>query len=257
MSLDELFSTGSRAHPHVKLSRGDFSAFVTPLLAQPEPLLAADLFLACAASLNEPGAVSTLERDVLSQVPGFVSRQRLAAHEVDELVQRTRELLLVRGKLKEYAGRGPLGAWLRVLVLRLAAKTRTRQRAHESIDQATHLAVVAHSPEHQLARARWQQTFDQALKDAFDALTTEQRVLFRFQFGKGMTLDQIATALGMHRATAARHIAAAREALWDGLTALLRQRLALPAGEVEALLEEWRSKLDVSLSGIFRESLPG
>lgn len=216
--------------------------------------LDADISLASAALRSEPAALTALDALLRAEIPGFVSRLRLAPHEVDELIQRTRELLLVgpAPKLAEYAGRGPLGAWLRVVVNRLA--TRERRAEHESLDDETQHAMVAHSPEHQLARSRWQLTFDAALKDAFAALTPEQRALFRFQFGKGLTLEQISEVMGIHRATVARHIAEARETLWAQLTGLLRERLQLPADEVNALLAEWRSKLDLSLSGVLRES---
>lgn len=249
MSADSLFDEGSRRHPRVKLERAVFTRHVAPLLGE-TPLHAADLFLACAAVEGDTSAVTTLEHEVVAQIPAFVRKHRLEPYELDELTQRARELLLVKGKLREYEGRGALGAWLRVLVLRLVSRDARRAREVETLDADTQLAVVAHSPEHQLARARWQATFDTALREAFASLTQQQRALFRFQFGEGMTLEQIATVLGLHRATAARHIAAAREVLWSKLLALLSTRLQLPDGEVEALMTEWRSELDLSSSGV-------
>ena len=92
---------------------------------------------------------------------------------------------------------------------------------------------------------------------AFTALEREDRALFRFQFGKGLTLDQMAKLLGLSRATVARRIADARERLWRALTERLRAELKLSQAEVDALLVEWRSQLEVSLSGLLRETRPG
>lgn len=220
---------------------------------------AEDLALARAAAAGDARAIAVIEALHVRQIPAFVARHKLGPAEVDELSQRVRERLFVARdgkapKIADYAGRGPLGAWLRVLVLRMATTDRRRARRDEPLDDATTEALVEQSPEHLLARARWQGAFDEALREAFGALSTEERALFRFQFGAGMTLDQIARVMGLHRATAARKIAAAREALWTTLTRLLRERLKLGAKELQALLGEWRSKLDVSLSGLLRET---
>lgn len=224
-----------------------------------ESLHAEDLALARAALAGDARAIASIETAYLRQIPTFVARQRLGPAELDELTQRVRERLFVGRegappKLAEYAGRGPFGAWLRVLVLRMALTDRRRAKRHEALDEATTAGLVVQSAEHLLARARWQGAFDEALREAFAELTQEQRALFRFQFAMGMTLDQVAGVLGLHRATAARRIAAAREALWGTLTRLLRERLRVGGDELTALLTEWRSKLDVSLSGLLRES---
>jgi RNA polymerase sigma-70 factor (ECF subfamily) len=176
-------------------------------------------------------------------------------------VQRVRERLFVaapaRGpRIAEYGGRGPLGAWVRVLLVREAASERRRARDHDPIDEDAQRALVDQSPEQLLARARYQGEFDEALRGAFAALSAEERAFFRFQFGKGLTLDQIAKVLGLSRATVARRIAEARERLWRGLTEALRVKLRLSAAEVDALLAEWRSKLEISLGALLKETRP-
>ncbi|MFT3706948.1 MAG: sigma-70 family RNA polymerase sigma factor [Archangium sp.] len=210
-----------------------------------------DLQLASAALSGDASALRRLD-ELLANIGDWVSRLSLSAAEIDELTQRIRELLLVGSapKLKEYAGKGPLGAWLRVLAVRLAMRDKARAQPTENVDDTTLATLGSQSPEHQLARARWQAIFDEALKASFGALSDEQRTLFRLQFRQGLTLDQIATVLQVHRATVARRISEAREKLWDDLTARLREKLGA-AEDVETLLRDYRSRLDVSLSGLF------
>ena len=52
---------------------------------------------------------------------------------------------------------------------------------------------------------------------------------------------------------AARHLAAARDALVEATTRNLRERLQLAAPELESLLRQVRSKLEFSLSGLLHE----
>ncbi|APR77281.1 putative DNA-binding regulatory protein [Minicystis rosea] len=263
--ITAMHAAGVRAHPEITLDRAAFARFVQPLAASAEALSAlhaADLYLVCACALGDERAVAVVETRHLARIAEILTRRRRAPAEVDEVAQRTRERLFVGRagappKIAEYAGRGPLDAWLRVLVLRVDADQRRRTRPHESLDAVTTMEWTAQSPEHLLARARWQHAFDEALREAFAALTPEDRALFRFQFGKGLTLDQIAVILGAHRATVARRIAAARETLWKELTARLRARLGLAQRDLDHLLGEWRSKLDVSLSGLLRASDDG
>jgi RNA polymerase sigma-70 factor (ECF subfamily) len=212
-----------------------------------------DLDVAAKALQGDAAALRALD-ELLAAIPDWVSRLSLSASELDELTQRVRELLLVGAspKLKEYSGQGPLGAWLRVVTVRLATRELARTRPTESLDGATLTTLSSQSPEAQLARAKWQALFDDALKAAFAALTEEQRTLFRLQFRQGLTLDQIAKVLQVHRATVARHIAEARERLWDDLTTRLKARLGTAENDdVETLLRDFRSRLDVSLSGLF------
>ncbi|MFT3769372.1 MAG: sigma factor-like helix-turn-helix DNA-binding protein [Minicystis sp.] len=261
-ALSTMHAAGARAHPGVTLDMDAYARFVRPLGATEEDLRALhadDLYLAAAAALGDARAVASIETHHLQRAPVWLARKKLAPAEVDEVLQQARERLFIGKdgappKIAEYAGRGPLDAWLRVLVLRVEATLRRRTRNHEDVDEVTSLAVTAASPEHQLARARWQEAFDGALRAAFAALAREDRALFRFQFVKGLTLDQIAALQGVHRATVARRIAAARKQLWADICRLLRERLAVSQRDLDALLGEWRSKLDVSLSGLLRAS---
>lgn len=249
--------------PGVELALEPFRAAVRALgAADPAALELGDLFLTTAAAAGDSAAIAAIEAGPLAGAPGWLARYKLGLAELDEIVQRVRARLFVATasrppRIAEYAGRGPLAAWVRVLLVREAATARRSERAHEPLDDEAQRGLVEQSPEQLLARARYQGAFDEALREAFATLSSEERALFRFQFGKGLTLDQIAKLLGLSRATVARRIGEARERLWRALTEALRTRLKLSRTELDQLLAEWRSKLDVSLSGLLRETRPG
>lgn len=241
--------------PDFELAESRFASF---LAERPGwlPSHAGDLFLCCAALDGVPVALRALDA-LLVEVPSSLARLKLSPAEGEELTQRIRELLLVGPprKLLEYAGRGPLGGWLRVLAVRLATRDRTRGKSFEAIEQSTLQTLAMHDPEHQVARAKWQQLFDESLRAAFQSLQEEERALFRLQFRQGLTLDQLATVLQVHRATVARRTGEAREKLWANLTAQIRTRLGAAEGdEAEALLRGYRSRLEISLSALLAES---
>jgi RNA polymerase sigma-70 factor (ECF subfamily) len=70
----------------------------------------------------------------------------------------------------------------------------------------------------------------------------------RQHFVSGLTIDQLASALGIHRATAARRIAKAREQLAASARDELAHRLALDPQELADVFGLVVSRLDVSIS---------
>src|SRR5947207_9128327 len=82
----------------------------------------ADFYLARACACDAPGAMVTFERVFMSQVPAYLRRLRASPSFVDEVQQLLRAKLFVGPppQITEYAGTGPLTAWLRVTALRTA-----------------------------------------------------------------------------------------------------------------------------------------
>lgn len=261
-AIAALRALGVAAHPTVTLDVATFERFVRARAATAADIAAlagADLYLACACAEGNETAIAIFEARWLSLAPVFLARQRLPPDVVDEVKQRARERLFVGAgdggpKIGEYGGRGSLEAWLRVLVVRVHANLRRQDKDHDDVDAIAQTAAAATSPEYQLLRARTTNLFESSLRDAFAELTDEERAIFRMQFAKGLTLDAMARVLGVHRATAARHIAAARKKLLSRVMVLLAERLGTSRAEVERSLGEWQSKLDISLSGLLGRS---
>jgi RNA polymerase sigma-70 factor (ECF subfamily) len=93
-----------------------------------------------------------------------------------------------------------------------------------------------------------------ALRDAFARLPREQRNVLRLHHAGGLPGDRIAALLGKSRATVVRWLTAARESMLREVHAILQERLAADAAEVDSLIALVRSRLDVSLSALLRDS---
>jgi RNA polymerase sigma-70 factor (ECF subfamily) len=69
----------------------------------------------------------------------------------------------------------------------------------------------------------------------------------RFHLLDGWSIDQIGERYGVHRATAARWVGAAREKLGEDLRKRLAERLAIPASQVSSIVALVTSAIEVSL----------
>ena len=85
---------------------------------------------------------------------------------------------------------------------------------------------------------------------AFRALPVETRNLLRQYFLDGLTIDALAQMYRVHRATAARRVQAAREALTANVRARLKAELKIADSSIERLITA--DNLEVSLSKILR-----
>jgi RNA polymerase sigma-70 factor (ECF subfamily) len=210
-----------------------------------EAVRAGDLFLACACAAGAPGALEIFERTILARVGSFVARIDGSAAFADELRQSLRTLLFVGAapKIADYAGRGPLEAWIRVVATREALRLKRSQAA-----AAEPPSLPGGDPELSYIKDRYRGEVAAALGDALASLAPEARAALKLYYLEGLTLEQIAALYGVHASTIWRRIGAAHEQVLEGL----RARLALPAGEADSLVGLVRSRLDVSLSGLLR-----
>ena len=231
------WEAGRLAWASVKVDLDRFAAHVA---ASPADALArhgADLYLACACASGDA-------RDA----PAFA----------DEVCQRLRASLLVgdgteRPRIVDYAGRGPLRAWVGVAAVRHALMLRRgqqRQREVSTDDDWTGKLTQASTgnPELDLVKREHAEAFGTALRDAAAALEPRLRATLRMHFVDGLSIDEIGAAYGVHRATAARWIQRARDELFAGTRDRLRQRLALSPSELDRVTALVQSQLDVSLS---------
>jgi len=106
-------------------------------------------------------------------------------------------------------------------------------------------AALAGEPEPM--RLRYGAAFKAAFQSAIAALEPRQRLLLKLQFVDDLTVDQIGALYGVHRATAARWVARAREALFDETRRRLATELGLSARQLSSILDVVRSHVDVSL----------
>jgi len=213
-----------------------------------------ELYLACACAAGVPAALAAFEQHFLTQVDVYLRGVRATPDLVDEVRQELRQRLFSgeRPRIADYSGKGSLGAWLRVAAIRVASNlrraegTRARLEAHGTSGDELQRELPL-DPELALIRGRYKGAFTDAMRDAFAALAERERNLLRLHFQGGVGVDGLAPVFGVHRATAARWLAAARDELSGRVLELLKSRLAVDARELESLARVVRSDLDVSL----------
>ncbi|ATB30912.1 sigma-70 family RNA polymerase sigma factor [Melittangium boletus] len=256
-------AAAASAWPAVKLPPERFLRHLARHLPAPEApadalakLHAADLYLACACAEGEPQALLSFEQHVLRKVPARLGP--LPGSTVDEVLQVLRQRLLLGvgeapPRIADYAGRGPLRAWVRIVAARIVTALSQQgghpERLSESPESLAQL-LAPDDPERELVRAHSREVLSEALRAALAALPERERALLRLHHLHGLTMDRLATMYGESRSNIARHVAHARERLLRLTRHELEARLKLHGRELESLLGLVRSRLDLSLGGL-------
>jgi RNA polymerase sigma-70 factor (ECF subfamily) len=225
--------------------------------ANPQKLLGlqiADLYLACASAAGDRDAQKAFDRSVLVELGRWLSRRGMSTSDQAELLQELRVQLLSppKPKLANYGGRGPLRTWVRLVAQRTQSNRRRGKQAQGMDPLTDNLLLLSPDPELQLLAGQAQKVVKMALREALAALTSIERELLRLQYVDGLSLRQLADALGTPRSTLAYQSAGARERLLQHTREHVKAELKLRGSELESLLRLVRSKLDVSLPGMLR-----
>jgi RNA polymerase sigma-70 factor, ECF subfamily len=221
---------------------------------------AADLYLACACASGDPAAIAAFDRELVPVVTSAAQRIERAPHFVDEVVQLVRERLLIADeggepRIADYAGEGPLRAWVRIAAMRVAMNQLRGRKRDMLVDDEAFFDVVVDGDdeERRQARARYGAACSDALRDAFAKLTARERNLLRMHHLHGLTVDELAPTFRVHRATVARWITAAREHLLSETRAGLRERLAVGDATADSILRELEGRIEISVSRLLAE----
>ena len=214
----------------------------------------ADLYLACACVERDARALAYFEQELVACVGRAVRKLGGDRAIADEITQLLRERLLVGTagrppRLVEYSGRGPLRGWLRVIATRTLLDLRRRDKHEAPLGERTLDALPAPDadPALQYLKTSYRDAFRRAFRAAFAALEPLERDLVRRHHLDGENVDQLAARHGIHRATAARWVARARERLLTGTRERLAGELGLPDPELDSILDLIASRLEVSL----------
>ena len=139
---------------------------------------------------------------------------------------------------------------MRVAALRLAIDL--RRRSPDPVEDPERDEQGTSDPELRYLKLRYREAFNDAFRGAVAALDAEQRALLQRHFVEGHTLEQLAAKAGVHRATIARRIAAAREAVADEARRRLGAALGASESELASLAGVMRSQIDLGLRGLSR-----
>lgn len=249
--------------PGLVVDAAAFGAFLADKLAD-EPdatgalarLRLADLALASACARGDDRALAALEPVLAAEVAYAAARMGAPASSADEALQIVRTILLVAAPgrapaIASYAGRGDLRAWVRVVAIRELVRVQKAIRKDDEFedDALYDFLSPAEAPELEHLRALYRPDLVAAFRDAIRSLTSKERLLLRQQCLDGLSIDELGPLHGVHRATAARWLAKARETLLSRTKKGLMKRLGIPPAEVDSILRLLQSRLDLSLEG--------
>jgi RNA polymerase sigma-70 factor, ECF subfamily len=258
--LARWLAEGAAAHPGVTLGP-DVRAFLGERAdalrgAQAASGRAADVVLAAACAAGNPVAIASFD----AMLPGIarpaLARIGVPASDHDEIIQRVRVALLTPTAARKvgfagYSGRGDLRAYIRAVAVRIAHKRREREESPHGRDDSDALAFLPaadDSPELRMLKARCRNDVRAGFAAAVAELSPRERTLLRQHYVDGLGIDALGPLYGVHRATCARWIEAARTKILRGIRDHLRGALGLGSTELESAIELVRSQLDLSLS---------
>ena len=249
MAARSLYLQGRDAWPQISVAETDFEAAAGKL---PSSIDGAELYLACACAAGDTSAIRAFEARYFACIPGITRRLRLPDDDAHEIAQTLRQRLFVGGDragVLAYAGGGKLAGLVQVAATRVALNLRRgRQRIADEV--TSEVSVEGNDA---FAKAEYREHIKQAIETAAAALEPRDRTLLRLHLVERSSIDDVAALYRVHRATAARWITAAREALVARTRAGFLAATKLESHEETALASFVESQLTLSLSRILGE----
>lgn len=225
--------------------------------ATPSALAAAcgsDVGLAIACVDGDAAAIERCDQLCQREVGIAAAKLRATPDQSAEIKAHVTRVLLVdepgrAAALRDYSGRGNLRAYVRVIATRDLVRliNRGRREAPAVNEEILERLATLHDPELSMLKARYHDAVAQAMRVALGELDDRSRALLRYAIVDGWTVDQVGKVYGVHRATAARWIAAARDAFGDAVQEALADRLEIDPDEVASIIRLVQSRVDVSL----------
>lgn len=262
---DALARAVASAHarwPTVRLDAHDFVAYLAARVAGSSDLATRhleDLYLAFGCSIGDAAAVAAFDQAVLRDLPRALRRGDLDQAHLDDTRQQVATKLLARTTaappaIAQYAGRGSLRGWVRVIAIRESGRLLAGQVNERPAGDDALFDAVAHgiAPSQSLLKETYRQSFKRAFEDALAALSIHDRLLLRQHFLDGLGIDRLAQVHDVHRATAARWIAKLVEKLLGDTRARLESSLGLQREELDSVLRLIQSCLDASIGRALR-----
>ena len=253
--FDRLWDEGKAAWPEISPSRESFAAYVGARSTGGHDLRGADLFLACACVEGDSRAITAVSEMISEEV----TRSARGRSGADDVAQTVRVKLLVGDspRIAEYAGRGSLRGWLRVVVARamVDAARQGKRRELPADDRELFDLPARGDPELSFIKDHYREEFRGAFEAALRSLEPSERRLLRHQFADRLSIDQIGALYRIHRATAARQLSRAREELLSRTRRELSKRLELGRAELESVMRLIQSQLHVSLCRLLEQTL--
>ncbi len=246
-------------HPSFSQDAESFAAHLLGVAGEGhelEEIRASDLYVAwcctqgCDAALAHfwDNAVPTARKAALSVTKN--------ADLAEDVMQDVLQKLIVGSEdkaptLTSYQGRSKLARWLRSVSVRAAiaaskkiSKASSGDEGEQSLSQLPDLEA---DPELALLKEASGELVERSLREALRELDSATRLILQQHLIDGLTIDQLGGVYRIHRATAARRVAKAREALLAGTRQKLRQASKRTGRELDSLINFAQSRVKLSL----------
>jgi RNA polymerase sigma-70 factor (ECF subfamily) len=215
-------------------------------------LHASDLWIASACATGDRIALAHFEEQFVAPLTRVLNAVGLAGDQIDEVKQELRRKLLVSEgeppRILDYSGRADLRTWLRTTATRLAIDLLRRRGALPiDDDELAQAPALNDDPEIAHLKERYRGELAAAISEAVAKLAPRDRLLLKYHYVDGLTIDRIGAIYAIHRATAARWLGTAREALADATHAVLGARLGVTGSELRSIARLVESQLDLSI----------
>jgi RNA polymerase sigma-70 factor (ECF subfamily) len=226
--------------------------------ASPEALArcrADQVALMIAAARGEPAAVQEVEAELERELAFAGPRTGARPDQIEDARGVVREILFTDtpgrvAAVRGFAGRGDLAGYLRVIATRELIKIVQRGRREAPREEADLLALLSTGgdPELSILRAHYREGITACVRDALGKLDDRSRALLRYQLVDGWNVDRVGELYGVHRATAARWIAAARDRLGELIRREVEAQLRVAPAEVDSIIRLVQSRVELSLA---------
>ena len=131
-------------------------------------------------------------------------------------------------------------------------KTRGKTRLVD-FDQVALDKASDHDPEMSVLRRVHRDEIAAIFRDAISAIPAEERTLLRLHYVQGSTLAELAAIRRVSKSALQRQMDGIREALFERIATLVRQRIRLNASQQGSMLRIFQSDLREALGQMLRE----
>ena len=218
-----------------------------------------DQALSARAAQGDPEAIRELDELCAPLVRALLGTIRIPGCREEEARQLVRERLLLgpngSGKISQYRGRGALKNWLRVVIARVLLNRAATQIHELPFEEEILARFLGTGNDVELAYMKQLYTneFRTAFRQALKSLDDRERLLLRLSFLECLTIDDLARLNGVHRATVARQIVRAEQALFEAVRTNMQASLGIDDAEFASILRLVKSRLEITFDAL-RES---
>jgi RNA polymerase sigma-70 factor (ECF subfamily) len=153
-------------------------------------------------------------------------------------------------KIGGYGGKGSLRGFVRAVATRALLNTLEKKTEDPLAESMLDALPAPDDPESRARHAQQRALLKAAFESAARSLSDRDRALMRYAVVEGANIDAIGALYGVHRATAARWLEAAREAFGKAMRRALAESGKLTDDEQRALHRSVEGQVELSVERV-------